>query len=89
MKPIKPKTQPDKKMLRRINAATNDLFSCFTPAFLSDKTGISRPVVTLHKFRKKLSVQAATKYCKIAEVKAAGFTREMLRPDVINWYGDE
>jgi len=89
MKPIKPKTNPNLKTIKLIAKNTDSFFKQFSPAFLSDKTGISRPVVTVHKFRKKVSAQAATEYCLIAEVKLAGFTREALRPDIVNWYGDE
>ena len=73
---------PSGAVLKEIEKNTAKLFKEFSIRFLSDKTGISVLTIAAQKCRKKISQEAAISYTRIKEVKAAGFTKEMLRPDL-------
>ena len=81
------KTMPDKKTLMAINKITRELFDKFSVRFFLDRTEYAKGSLDCMKHRGKLSQEAATAFCNIPEVKAAGFTREALRPDLrdIDW----
>lgn len=79
-------TKPKGKTLKDLESSTKKLFNNFDCVFLSEKSGVKYTSVCSQKVRMKISQESATLYCKIKEVKAAGFTREMLRPDVKNWF---
>lgn len=80
---------PKRKIKPEIQALIKDaheiLFDSFPCDVLSKASKIPYATVCCHKSRLKSSPDAATRYCKIREVKAAGFTREMLRPDISDW----
>lgn len=80
-------TRPTGKLLKELNQVTERFFDNFSTTFLEQKTGICNSTIRNYKHRKQISQEAATAFCKIKEVKAAGFTREMLRPDLraVDW----
>lgn len=80
-------TKPSGKTLKELHKATAKFFDTFTPTFLEQKTNICNSTIRNYKNRKQISQEAATAFCKIDEVKKAGFTREKLRPDLraIDW----
>jgi hypothetical protein len=80
-------TRPSGKVLASLIKVTDSFFSTFTTTFLEQKTGICNSTIRNYKHRKQISQEAATAFCKIKEVKAAGFTREKLRPDLraVDW----
>jgi len=83
------RTEPTGAVLNRINENTEYLFEKFRVDFLSAKSSIPASTLRSHKTRLKLSQEAATKLCAIAEVKAAGFTRKQLRPDIQIWFDEK
>lgn len=89
MKNINPRTMPKGRTLQKITKQTDLFFAKFSPSFIAEKSGVSIRTVKSQKSRQKLSGKCANDYCKIDEVKKAGFTREILRPDIQNWYGEE
>jgi len=80
-------SKPDLEISGRIKKVTNDFFSAFPAIWLSEKSGINYSTIRNMKSRKKISQEAATEFCRIKEVKKAGFSRKMLRPDLrdIDW----
>ncbi len=82
-------TKPDGETLDKIIKVTEDFFIKFQVDFLSAKTGINASSIRSMKCRLKLSQEAATKFCKLARVKASGFTREQLRPDIQIWFDEK
>jgi hypothetical protein len=64
------------------------LFEKFHTDFLSEHSGIKASTLRCWKTRGTVSPFVATELCKIEQVKAAGFTREKLRPDILVWYDE-
>jgi len=65
-----------------------NLFDKFHTDFLSEKSGIKASTLRCWKTRGTVSPFVATELCKIEQVKAAGYTREKLRPDILVWYDE-
>lgn len=64
------------------------LFEKFHTDFLSEKSGIKASTLRCWKTRGAVSPFVATELCKIEQVKAVGYTREKLRPDILVWYDE-
>jgi len=82
---IVPRKGVDKKSVDLIVKSHKLLFKMFTCRMLAERSKIEYTTVCAHKTRLKSSGEAAAKYCKIKEVAAAGFTKELLRPDIKEW----
>lgn len=85
---INPSTNPTDEQLKEMKQAVNDLIARFSIAGIAYLGGYERQVVSNWRARGRVSAQAANDLCKVKEIKEAGFTREMLRPDVPFWYVD-
>ncbi len=72
-------------MTKLIAAQAKKLFKEFHTDFLASQTGIKAVNIRNQKSRGKISAVAADAFCKIPDVKEAGFTRENLRPDIRFW----
>jgi len=64
------------------------LFEDFHTDMLSEESGIGASTLRCWKTRGTVSPFVATELCKIEQVKAAGYTREKLRPDILVWYDE-
>ena len=80
-------SKPSASMRAKIERNTKSLFKNFSVRFLHDKSGVEIGTIKVQKCRLKISQEAAIKFCNIKEVKEAGFTKEILRPDLraIDW----
>lgn len=85
---MRPNTDPTPDEIQTMKAQTEALIARFTVAGLSAISGIPYPTVGQWKIRGRVGASAANEICKLEQVKAAGFTRENLRPDVKFWYID-
>lgn len=86
-----PHTDPSDKQKQIMEKEIKRLVKEFTSrglSFLLKKQGltISRQGVSAWVKRGRISAYAAHKVCQLDVVKAKGFTREGLRPDVPVWY---
>lgn len=81
-KDIRVRTTPTKKQEKEMSTAIKKLFETFSPLWLAQKTELSISTFYVARNRGKVGVGVATLICEIDEVREAGFTREMLRPDV-------
>lgn len=83
---IRPETDPTPEQLTQMREQIEKLVSIFTMTGLASITGNSRQTVNGWLARGRVSAQAAHHMCQLDEVKAHGFTRESIRPDVKFWY---
>lgn len=85
---MSPRTEPTPEQLDQMRKAVEKLVASFTAPGVAALAGIKPYVVQSWLSRGRISAQAASDICKIPDIAAAGFTREMLRPDVVYWYTD-
>lgn len=83
---IRPETDPTPEQLQQMREQIEKLVSIFTMTGLASITGNSRQTVNGWLARGRVSAQAAHHMCQLDEIKAHGFTRESIRPDVKFWY---
>lgn len=83
---IRPETQPTDDQLVQMKAQIERMVSIFTITGIASITGNSRQTVSGWLSRGRISAQAAHEICQLPEIKAHGFTRENVRPDVKFWY---
>lgn len=88
MASMSPRTEPTEEQLKQMREKVEKLVSFFTAPGVAALAGIKTPVVHRWVERGRISAQAASDICKIPDIAAAGFTRELLRPDVTYWYTD-
>ena len=88
MKRMRPETQPTPEEAKTMKSEVDRLISMFSIVGLSSLTGRSSQVITGWRARGRISATAAHEICQLPEIKALGFTREGMRPDVKYWYID-
>ena len=88
MASMKPETDPTPEQLEQMAAELDRLIKTFSKPGLTALTKITSATITQWMARGRVSAQAAHEICKIKQIKAQGFTREKLRPDVGFWYID-
>lgn len=88
MKRMRPETQPTPEEEKTMKAEVDRLISMFSIVGLSSLTGRSSQVIVSWRARGRISATAAHEICQLPEIKALGFTREGMRPDVKYWYID-
>lgn len=83
---IAPRTNPTQEQLESMATETKRLTNTFGFTPLSKLTKI--PISTISGWAAKgmVSAEAAIILCQYDEIKAEGFTKESLRPDVKIWY---
>lgn len=88
MQRMKPETNPTKEESAEMRAEVDRLIQMFSIVGLASLTGRSSQTINGWKSRGRVSATAAHEICQLEEIKALGFTREKLRPDVKYWYID-
>lgn len=82
---MRPKTNATDEQIKQMRDATDRLFERFGGSGLVHLSGQSPATVNNWNYRGRVSATQAHELCALDVVKAAGFTREELRPDVPSW----
>ncbi len=82
---FKPKTNATPEQIEAMKTETESLFEKFSVSGVAHLAGQDISVAQRWKSRGRVSATWAHKLCEIEVIKNAGFTREMLRPDVKSW----
>lgn len=86
MKALKPKTKPTDDQRKQMAESLRSLIDdCGGTTKLSEMTGIPFWTITSWLRRKKISAEYAQRLCSVPEIKALGYSKEALRPDVTAW----
>lgn len=88
MRPLpasKPRTQPTQKQIDQMLERITELVDTLGYTLLEKLSGYDRKTLIVWKNRGRCSADGANNLCKVKQIKALGFTRESLRPDIEDW----
>jgi hypothetical protein len=85
---MSPRTEATPEQIVQMREQITKLVKEFTCPGLAALNKSSTAVVQNWLQRGRISAQAASDLCKLPDIMEAGFTRELLRPDVTYWYTD-
>lgn len=86
MQRMRPDTNPTPSEVKAMRKEIDRLINSFSIVGLAHLTGKTSQTINNWRARGRISATAAHEVCQIEEIKALGFTRESLRPDVKFWY---